>query len=113
MAYKYEAVATDLQHRMTWNEWAVGDQLPGIHELAAHYAVSPSVVKDAQEVLRKEGFIETRQGRGSFVVSIPEPGDMTLGIRRHLEAIRADLAEARDAVVRAERRLAELSETVV
>jgi len=111
MAYKYEAVATDLEHRMTWNEWAIGDQLPGVHELAAHYGVSPSVIKDAQEVLRSEGFIETRQGRGSFVLTLPEPGDMTLGIHRQLEAIRADLAEARDAVTRAERRLAELGDS--
>lgn len=110
MAYKYEAVATDLKHRLTWKEWAVGDQLPGVHELAAHYEVSPSVVKDAQEVLRMEGLIETRRGSGSFVVEIPESGDMTLGMYRQLQAVREDLAAAREAVTRAERRLSALTE---
>ncbi|MEE2031371.1 winged helix-turn-helix domain-containing protein [Rhodococcus chondri] len=110
MAYKYEGVATDLKHRMTWKEWSVGEQLPGVHELAAHYDVSPSVVKDAQEVLRMEGLIETRRGSGSFVVAIPEAGDMTLGMHRQLEAIRDDLAAAREAVVRAERRLSALTD---
>lgn len=110
MAYKYERVATDLRHRLAWNEWAVGGQLPGVHELAAHYDVSPSVVTDAQEALRVEGLIETRRGSGTFVISIPEPGDMTLGLHRRIDAIRADLATAREALARVERGLAELTE---
>ncbi|MFZ2526769.1 MAG: winged helix-turn-helix domain-containing protein [Rhodococcus sp. (in: high G+C Gram-positive bacteria)] len=110
MGYKYEAVAVDLKHRLTWKEWGVGEQLPGVHDLAAHYEVSPSVVQDAQEVLRIEGLIETRRGSGSYVLAIPEPGDMTLGMHRQLAALREDLATAREALTSAERRLAALTE---
>ncbi|WP_068162514.1 winged helix-turn-helix domain-containing protein [Rhodococcus phenolicus] len=111
MGFKYENVATDLKHRLAWKEWAVGDQLPGVHELAAHYGVSPSVVKDAQDVLRMEGLIETRRGSGSYVLAIPEPGDMTLGMHRQLAALRDDLVTAREALASAERRLASLTGT--
>lgn len=110
MAYKYERVAADLRHRLAWHEWSIGERLPGVHELAAHYQVSPSVIGDAQEALRMEGLIETRRGSGTFVVSVPESGDMTLGLARRIDAVRAELATAREALARAEGALERLTE---
>ena len=47
MGYKYEAVAVDLKHRLTWKEWGVGEQLPGVHDLAAHYEEDLATAREA------------------------------------------------------------------
>ena len=46
-----------------------GDQLPSEPELVEIYKVSRSTVREAIRYLRSEGYIESRQGKGTFVVS--------------------------------------------
>ncbi len=44
-----------------------GDALPSIRTLARELSVSVITTKKAYEILEGQGYIETRQGRGSFV----------------------------------------------
>ena len=50
-----------------------GTKLPSETELIEEYAVSRTVVREAVARLRAEGLVETFQGRGSFVLAMPEP----------------------------------------
>ena len=43
------------------------ENLPATRKLAAHYRISRNVVMEAYELLRTEGFIESRQGAFTFV----------------------------------------------
>jgi GntR family transcriptional regulator len=43
--------------------------LPSEHELMLEYVASRSQIREALQLLREEGFIERRQGTGTFVIS--------------------------------------------
>src|SRR3954466_10884547 len=51
---------------------SVGDRLPGEHALAARFAVSRPVVRQALARLRADGRVTARHGAGHFVGDGPE-----------------------------------------
>lgn len=59
-----------------------GDQLPSLNELSKTYAVSLMTVQKALGVLRDEGLVVSRQGKGSFVRQRTE---RAVGLRPHIE----------------------------
>ena len=68
-----QRVVTGLKERILSGDLAPGSKLPSETELIAAYAVSRTVVREAVTRLRAEGLVETFQGRGSFVLMVPEP----------------------------------------
>jgi len=68
-----QRVVTGLKERILSGDLAPGSKLPSESELIAAYAVSRTVVREAVTRLRAEGLVETFQGRGSFVLAVPEP----------------------------------------
>ena len=73
-------------------ELAPGDQLPSIRALANDLHVSVITTKRAYADLEASGFIETRQGKGSFVA-----GENTELLRKeHLKRIEELLTQAID-----------------
>lgn len=66
-------VVEDLQARILAGELAPGIKLPSEKELIDRYAVSRTVIREALSRLQAAGLIETFQGRGSFVLDVPEP----------------------------------------
>lgn len=71
-----------------------GEQLPGEADLAQQFGVSTVTIRESLSVLRQEGLIETRRGRGggSFVRE-PVDGPASLAKRRLAEV---SLLELRD-----------------
>ncbi len=59
-----------------------GDQLPSLSELSKTYGVSLMTVQKALGVLRDEGLVISRQGKGSFVRQRTE---RAVGLRPHIE----------------------------
>lgn len=68
---KYARVTAEIQRRIEDGEYAPGDLLPSEHRLAEAFGVSRPTVVRALSSLRQDGWIETRQGRGSFVRGRP------------------------------------------
>jgi len=69
---------------------APGAKLPSENALIEEYGVSRTVVREAVTRLRAEGLVETFQGRGSFVLAIPEPTSFTVeasAIRSHHDVL--------------------------
>lgn len=64
----YLQVADDIRAQIRAGELLPGDQLPYKRELAVRYKVSGQVIDAAMIVLRAEGLVEGRQGKGVFVV---------------------------------------------
>lgn len=68
---KYAQLISELQRRMESGEYPPGSLMPSEHQLSAEFAVARPTVVRALRVLRQEGWIETQQGKGSFVRGRP------------------------------------------
>ena len=67
----YEQVAGEIRRAIAEGEAAPGDRLPLAKDLAAVLGVNRNTVLRALRVLRDEGLLEFRRGRGVSVVSTP------------------------------------------
>ncbi|KKZ88196.1 GntR family transcriptional regulator [Rhizobium phaseoli] len=65
-----EAIRTDILGK----RWAVGDKLPNEASLSAMLSVSRGTVREAVRVLVSQGYLETRQGSGTYVRSTRDAG---------------------------------------
>ncbi len=63
----YEQIRSQIKSMIIKGELEAGDSLPSIRGLARDLQISVITTKRAYEELEKEGFIETMQGKGSFV----------------------------------------------
>jgi len=63
----YQQIVDQITARVMAGEWAPGQALPSIRELAAGNAISVITVRRAYEELERAGVIATRQGKGSVV----------------------------------------------
>ncbi len=68
----YQQIVDQIMARVMAGDWAPGQALPSIRELAADSGVSVITVKRAYEDLGRAGVIVTRQGRGSVVADRPD-----------------------------------------
>ncbi|TWD75300.1 DNA-binding FadR family transcriptional regulator [Kribbella amoyensis] len=67
-----------LKAKILGGEIEPGRKLPAESSLMAEYAVSRTVVREAISRLQAAGLVETFQGRGSFVLAVPEPSPFSL-----------------------------------
>jgi GntR family transcriptional regulator len=63
----YLQIMEQVKQRVAVGEWAPGDQIPSIRELAMALRVSVITIKRAYLELEREGVILTQQGKGSVV----------------------------------------------
>lgn len=68
----YEQVAKQILQQIEDGVYRKGDMLPGERELIARTGVSRITVREALKQLAEMGVIETRKGKGSFVLVNPE-----------------------------------------
>lgn len=63
----YEQIVMQIKHVIISGELAAGEPLPSLRFLAKELRVSIISTKRAYEELEREGYIESVQGKGSFV----------------------------------------------
>src|ERR1700728_102820 len=68
---KYAQLIEELQRRIDSGEYPPGSMLPSEHQLTAEFSVARPTVVRALRTLRGDGWIETQQGKGSFVRGRP------------------------------------------
>lgn len=68
---KYARVADEIKQRIERGEYPPGSLLPSEHQLVDSFAVSRPTIVKALSSLRQDGWIETQQGKGSFVRGRP------------------------------------------
>src|ERR1039458_10846323 len=68
---KYAQVIAELQRRIESGEYLPGSLLPSENQLSGEFGIARPTVVRALRVLRQEGWIDTQQGRGSFVRGRP------------------------------------------
>ena len=99
-----EAIRTEILER----RWALGEKLPNEATLSAMLSVSRGTVREAVRVLVSQGYLETRQGSGTYVLST---ADATRPLTMARRASLRDQFEARVALDAEAARLAALRQT--
>jgi GntR family transcriptional regulator len=72
----HDQVAADIRRAIAEGEAAPGDRLPLVKDIAAVLGVNKNTVLRAMHMLRDEGLLEFRRGRGITVVGTPEQSEM-------------------------------------
>ena len=85
----YLQIMEQIKQRVAVGDWAEGQAIPSIRQLAVDLQVSVITVKRAYLELEREGVILTQQGKGSQVA--PNPG---LGMRLQEEELEKHLEQA-------------------
>jgi GntR family transcriptional regulator len=70
----YEQVAAEIRRAIADGEAKPGERLPPARDLAAVLGVNTNTVLRALRLLRDEGLLEFRRGRGVTVAGTPEHG---------------------------------------
>ncbi|HWF92482.1 MAG TPA: GntR family transcriptional regulator [Terriglobales bacterium] len=70
----YLQIMEQIKQRIGVGDWAAGQAIPSIRQLAVDIGVSVITVKRAYLELEREGVIMTRQGKGCFVASDSQVG---------------------------------------
>src|SRR5579864_9403941 len=68
---KYAQVVAEIKSRIERGEYRPGSLLPSEHQLVDGFGVSRPTIVKALASLRQDGWIDTQQGRGSFVRGRP------------------------------------------
>lgn len=107
----YAQIAGRLRLAVAAGELRPGEPLPSVRQLAARLRINPATVVQAYRDLEGEGFVEMRQGAGTFVRDVApdrragERADQALRLVRQLLADAGQLGitapELRAALVRA------------
>src|SRR5215472_8605441 len=66
----YLQIMEQIKERIAVGDWAEGQPIPSIRQLAVDFQVSVITVKRAYLELEREGVIVTQQGKGSHVAPI-------------------------------------------
>lgn len=65
---KYQVLAEALRQKIIEGIFNPGNKLPSEYELQNQFQVSRQTVRNALEVLEKQGFVRGRQGSGTYVI---------------------------------------------
>ena len=78
---QYQRLASLLRHRIAKGEYPLGALLPPITRLAEDLGVAVVSVRQAYELLSREGLIRSQRGVGTHVAALPAgTGDVHLAI---------------------------------
>jgi DNA-binding transcriptional regulator YhcF (GntR family) len=84
----HEQVAAEIRRAIADGEAGPGDRLPPARDLAAVLGVNSNTVLRALRMLRDEGLLEFRRGRGVTVAGTPEHGAVLARVRELLHFAR-------------------------
>ena len=98
----YEQLRNQIRDQIINDVLAYDEQLPSIRILAKDLSISIMTVKKAYDALEEEGFIVTRQGKGSFVAEKNENVAREIVQKQMEEHMEAVVAIAKDHAIEKE-----------
>jgi len=84
----HDQVAAQIRRAIAEGEAGPGERLPLAKDLAGVLGVNKNTVLRALHILREEGLLEFRRGRGITVAGTPERGAVLAQVRNLLEFAR-------------------------
>ena len=70
-APRYLQIADLMRQRIARGQWPLGDKLPSLEALVVEFGVARVTVRQAMDLLAREGLVSPQQGRGTFVTALP------------------------------------------
>jgi DNA-binding GntR family transcriptional regulator len=108
---QYVRIADDIRRDIASGQYAVGEPLPSVAELATRFGVAKMTISNAIAALRDEGLVQTRQGSPSVVLATPdEAGEEVPEPSEEFQVISAQLQDMRAAIKKLSSRLDDLDE---
>ena len=92
----YAQIAGRLRLAVAAGELRPGESLPSVRQLAARLRINPATVVQAYRDLEGEGFVEMRQGAGTFVRDVSpdrRAGERAVQAERLVRQLVADAAQ--------------------
>jgi len=83
---RYLQIADLMRRRISRGQWTKGARLPSLDQLVGEFGVARVTVRQAVDLLAREGLVSPQQGRGTFVTAEPERGQW-LKVQTSLEAL--------------------------
>jgi len=90
----YAQIAGTIRVAVAAGELETGQTLPSVRQLAIRLRVNPATVVQAYRDLEVEGFVEMRQGAGTFIKDVADSRKSTELETRAGQLVRAMLANA-------------------
>lgn len=90
----YDQIASRIRVAVAAGDLRPGEPLPSVHQLAGRLRVNPATVVQAYRTLESEGFVEMRQGSGTFVREIGSTRRLEERSGQARALVRSMLAEA-------------------
>ena len=90
----YEQIATRVRVAVASGELSPGDALPSVRRVAGSSRVNPATVVQAYRELEADGFVEMRQGAGTFVKRIESTDRSRERLTQAHRLVRSMLQEA-------------------
>jgi len=84
----HDQVAAEIRRAIAEGEAGPGERLPLVKDIAAVLGVNRNTVLRAMHILRDEGLVEFRRGRGITVTGTPERGAVLRQVRDVVEFAR-------------------------
>jgi len=95
---RYLQLADLMRQRIARGTWEQGQKVPSLEELVAEFGVARVTVRQAIDVLTREGLVSPQQGRGTFVTGLP-PNDRWLRVQTTLAELAKVYSDTRPKIV--------------
>lgn len=99
---KYRQIADELRAEILAGHPPVGKQLATKSELQDRFGVAINTVERAIDVLRQEGYVESRQGAGMYVLTDEPAPDDIAALVKGLAEVTDEVRQLRERVVQLE-----------
>ena len=90
----YSQIASRVKVAIAVGELPPGAGLPSVRQLAGQLRINPATVVQAYRELESEGFVEMRQGTGTYVCEVPDQRRELERTKQASALVRRMLAEA-------------------
>ena len=90
----YDQIAGQVKVAVASGELRPGEALPSVRQLAARIRVNPATVVQAYRELETQGFVEMRQGAGTYVREVANDRRAKEQTEQAVRLVRAMVAEA-------------------
>jgi GntR family transcriptional regulator len=90
----YDQIAGRVKVAVASGELRPGEALPSVRQLAARIRVNPATVVQAYRELETQGFVEMRQGAGTYVKEVTNDRRAKEQVEQAIRLVRGMVAEA-------------------
>ena len=84
---RYAQLADLWRQRIARGTWPRGHRLPSLEELMAEFGVARVTVRQAMDLLAREGLVSPQQGRGTFVTAAPHGQERSISVVTTLDEL--------------------------